>query len=63
MSEIKELQAEEKEALISIYEGDSCFHVIEDTKYQYRVSEMIFLWLERIFPGVKNFQIFLVRRK
>lgn len=37
MSEIKELQAEEKEALVSIYEGDNSFHVIDDTKYQYRV--------------------------
>lgn len=38
MSEIKELQAEEKEALLSIYEGDASFHVIDDTKYQYKVS-------------------------
>lgn len=35
--EIKELQAEEKEALQSIYEGDSCFQVVNDTKYQYKV--------------------------
>lgn len=63
MSEIKELQAEEKEALISIYEGDSCFHVIEDTKYQYKVSEMVFLWLERIFSGVQNFPNFFSTAK
>jgi hypothetical protein len=40
MSEILELQAEEKEALLSIYEGDDNFHVISDTKYQYRVKSL-----------------------
>lgn len=39
MSEIKEMQDEEKEALISIYEGDQMFKQISDSVYQYKVNK------------------------
>jgi hypothetical protein len=35
----KEQQDDEREALISIYEGDSSFKEINPTTYQYKVSE------------------------
>lgn len=35
----RELQDEEKEVLLSIYEGDDCFKCLNDTTYQYRVGE------------------------
>lgn len=37
MSNAKELQDEEKEVLISIYEGDSAFKQVSETVYQYKV--------------------------
>lgn len=36
--EIKELQNDEREALVSIYEGDKAFKEINPTTYQYKVS-------------------------
>lgn len=38
MSEIKELQDEEREALISIYEGDPAFKQINPLSFQYKVN-------------------------
>lgn len=35
----KELQEEEQEVLLSIYGGDECFKVLNDTTYQYRVGD------------------------
>ncbi|XP_071848730.1 RWD domain-containing protein 4-like [Apostichopus japonicus] len=35
----REAQDEEKEVLMSIYEGDDCFKCLNDTTYQYRVGE------------------------
>jgi len=37
MSDIKELQDDEREALISIYEGDNAFKQINSTTFQYKV--------------------------
>lgn len=37
MSEVQELQDEEREALISIYEGDAAFKQINPTTYSYKV--------------------------
>lgn len=37
MSETKEMQTEEREALVSIYEGDGCFKQINAETYQYKV--------------------------
>lgn len=37
MSETKELQDDEREALVSIYEGDENFHQINSTTFQYKV--------------------------
>ncbi|XP_053697515.1 RWD domain-containing protein 4 [Sabethes cyaneus] len=39
MAELKELQIEEREALISIYEGDNCFKQINAETYQYKYGE------------------------
>ncbi|XP_055640861.1 RWD domain-containing protein 4 [Toxorhynchites rutilus septentrionalis] len=39
MSETKEMQLEEREALISIYEGDSSFKQINTETYQYKYGE------------------------
>lgn len=33
-----ELQEEEKEVLLAIYEGDPAFNMISDTTYQYKVG-------------------------
>lgn len=38
MSEVQELQDEEREALISIYEGDAAFKQINPTTYSYKVN-------------------------
>ena len=38
MSESKELQDEEKEALTSIYEGDDYFKEVTPTNYNYKVQ-------------------------
>lgn len=37
MSEVQELQDEEREALNSIYEGDAAFKQINATTYSYKV--------------------------
>lgn len=37
-----ELQEEEKEVLLSIYEGDPAFKMISDNTYQYKVSTQCF---------------------
>lgn len=37
MSEIQELQDEEREALNSIYEGDKAFKQVNATTYSYKV--------------------------
>lgn len=37
MTELEQ-QAEEIEALVSIYEGDSCFKQINSTTFQYKVK-------------------------
>lgn len=37
-SELKEQQDEEREALISIYEGDNAFKEINPTTFQYKVN-------------------------
>lgn len=37
MSETKEMQTEEREALVSIYEGDTFFKQINAETYQYKV--------------------------
>lgn len=43
-SELKEQQDEEREALISIYDGDSAFKEINPTTFQYKVtSKQLFL--------------------
>lgn len=39
MSETKELQTDEREALISIYEGDAQFHEVNLTTFQYKYGE------------------------
>ena len=36
--ECKELQTEEIDVLTSIYEGDSAFTIISDTKFQYKMG-------------------------
>lgn len=36
--EIKQLQDDEREALVSIYEGDDAFKQINPTTFQYKVS-------------------------
>ena len=36
--ECKELQTEEIDVLTSIYEGDSAFTMISDTKFQYKMG-------------------------
>lgn len=36
--EIKQMQDDEREALISIYEGDEAFKQVNPTTYQYKVS-------------------------
>lgn len=38
MSETKEMQDDEREALISIYEGDEQFKQIDSKTFQYKVS-------------------------
>lgn len=38
MSTIKELQDEEREALVSIYEGDQLFKEVNPLTFQYKVS-------------------------
>lgn len=38
MSEVQELQDEEREALISIYEGDAAFKQINATTFSYKVK-------------------------
>ncbi len=38
MSEVQELQEEEREALISIYEGDAAFKQVNPTTYSYKVK-------------------------
>lgn len=35
--EVKELQDEEREALVSIYDGDKAFKEVNPTTYQYKV--------------------------
>lgn len=37
MSETKEMQTDEREALASIYEGDNCFKQVNGETYQYKV--------------------------
>ncbi|XP_050078559.1 RWD domain-containing protein 4 [Anopheles maculipalpis] len=39
MSETKELQNDEREALVSIYEGDSAFKQVNSETYQYKYGE------------------------
>lgn len=39
MSEVQELQDEEREALNSIYEGDTAFKQINATTYSYKVIQ------------------------
>lgn len=39
MSETKELQTDEREALVSIYEGDSQFNEVNLTTFQYIYGE------------------------
>uniref|UniRef100_A0A182W8N6 RWD domain-containing protein n=1 Tax=Anopheles minimus TaxID=112268 RepID=A0A182W8N6_9DIPT len=39
MSEAKELQDDEREALVSIYEGDSAFKQVNSSTYQYKYGE------------------------
>uniref|UniRef100_A0A182NNZ5 RWD domain-containing protein n=1 Tax=Anopheles dirus TaxID=7168 RepID=A0A182NNZ5_9DIPT len=39
MSEAKELQNDEREALVSIYEGDSAFKQVNSETYQYKYGE------------------------
>lgn len=40
MSTIKEQQDEEREALISIYEGDQAFKEVNPQTFQYKVSHL-----------------------
>lgn len=37
--EVKQMQDDEREALISIYEGDTAFKQINPTTFQYKVSK------------------------
>lgn len=37
--EVKQMQDDEREALISIYEGDAAFKQTNPTTFQYKVSE------------------------
>ncbi|EAT41745.1 AAEL006654-PA [Aedes aegypti] len=39
MSETKEMQTDEREALASIYEGDNCFKQVNGETYQYKYGE------------------------
>lgn len=36
--EVKQMQDDEREALISIYEGDEAFKQVNPTTFQYKVS-------------------------
>lgn len=36
--EVKQMQDDEREALISIYEGDDSFKEVNPTKFQYKVN-------------------------
>lgn len=51
--EVKQMQDDEREALISIYEGDDAFKQINPTTFQYKVS-----MVEPSTPSLKsaNFQ-------
>lgn len=42
-SELKEQQDEEREALVSIYDGDNAFKQINPTTFQYKVYSNSFL--------------------
>lgn len=39
MAEALDLQADEREALLAIYEGDDAFKEIDATRFQYKVKE------------------------
>lgn len=39
MSDVQEMQDEEREALTSIYEGDAAFKQVNPNTYQYKVSK------------------------
>lgn len=39
MSETSALQEEEREVLLSIYEGDECFKNVNSTTFQYKVRK------------------------
>lgn len=41
MTEILELQADELEALISIYEGDEFFKQLDNKSFQYKVKIVV----------------------
>lgn len=43
MSESNELQDDEREALVSIYEGDESFHQINSTTFQYKVIRKLYV--------------------
>lgn len=46
--EIKEAQNDEREALISIYEGDTSFKQTDSTTFQYKVCNSTNLLLSQI---------------
>lgn len=46
-AEIKEQQEEEREALVSIYDGDKAFKEINPTTYQYKVNIFYSFTLKR----------------
>lgn len=58
--EIKQMQDDEREALISIYEGDEAFKQANATTYQYKVSSnssnrtYCFLWILMAFVFVSS---------
>lgn len=49
MSTIKELQDEEREALVSIYEGDQLFKEVNPLTFQYKVSGPVFKFQTNTF--------------
>lgn len=59
MTDLLEQQAEELEALASIYEGDNFFKQLNNTTFQYKVRFMVLFWFFKII----KFHFFAVWRR
>lgn len=59
MSEVQEMQDDEREALISIYEGDTAFKQVNPTTYQYKVEPRRQFVTQ--FSHIVNVRIVIVR--